>query len=90
MPRHFKNKLRQFLISHSLTLFVVVTGIGSTIMLYDALNPTDKWGQVVGNIVSEWSQVLGTILFTKVLLERGSQQRVSASTQKEMKAEAED
>ena len=73
MPRHFKNKLRQFLISHSLTLFVVVTGIG-WIVLYDALNPMDKWGQVVGNIVSEWSQVLGTILFTKVLIERGSKE----------------
>ena len=73
MPRHVKNKLRQFLISHSLTLFVVLTGIG-WIVLYDALNPMDKWGQVVGNIVSEWSQVLGTILFTKVLIERGSKE----------------
>jgi len=73
MPRHFKNRLREFLISHSLTMFIVLTGIG-WIILYDALNPMDKWGQVVGNIVSEWSQVLGTILFTKVLIERGSKE----------------
>jgi hypothetical protein len=73
MPRHFKNRVREFLISHSLTLFVVVTGIG-WIVLYGALNPMDRWGAVVGNIVSEWTQVLGIILFTKVLIERGSKE----------------
>lgn len=73
MPRHFKNRVREFLLSHSLTLFVVVTGIG-WMVLYGELSPTDKWGQVVGNIVSEWSQVLGMILFTKVLIERGSKE----------------
>jgi hypothetical protein len=73
MPRHFKNRVREFLISHSLTLFVVVTGIG-WMVLYSALNPMDKWGEVVGNIVSEWTQVLGMILFTKVLIERGSKE----------------
>lgn len=73
MPRHFKNRAREFLISHSLTLFVVVTGIG-WMVLYSALNPMDKWGEVVGNIVSEWTQVLGMILFTKVLIERGSKE----------------
>ena len=73
MPRHFKNKVREFLISHSLTLFIVVTGVGWT-ALYAALNPMDKWGEVVGNIVSEWTQVLGMILFTKVLIERGSKE----------------
>ncbi|MGE5710191.1 MAG: hypothetical protein ACM34B_08385 [Nitrospira sp.] len=73
MPRHFKNRLREFLTSHSLTLFVVGTGIG-WIVLYSALNPMDKWGEVVGNIVSEWTQVLGMVLFTKVLIERGSKE----------------
>ena len=73
MPRHFKNRLREFLTAHSLTLFVVVTGIG-WIVLYSALNPMDKWGEVVGNIVSEWTQVLGMVLFTKVLIERGSKE----------------
>lgn len=72
-PRHFKNRLRKFLVEHSLTLFIIATGIG-WIVLYRALNPMDKWGQVVGNIVSEWSQVLGMVLFTKVLVERGSKE----------------
>lgn len=72
-PRHFKNRLREFLVEHSLTLFIIASGIG-WIVLYSALNPMDKWGQVVGNIVSEWSQVLGMVLFTKVLVERGSKE----------------
>ncbi|HET7439636.1 MAG TPA: hypothetical protein VFJ56_09035 [Nitrospira sp.] len=72
-PRHFKNRLREFLVEHSLTLFIIASGIG-WIALYSALNPMDKWGQVVGNIVSEWSQVLGMVLFTKVLVERGSRE----------------
>ncbi len=73
MPRHFKNRVGGFLIAHSLTLFVVVTGIG-WIVLYSTLSPMDKWGEVVGNIVSEWTQVLGMILFTKVLIEQGSKE----------------
>lgn len=73
MPGHFKNQLREFLISHSLTLFVLGTGIG-WIVLYGKLDPMDKWGEVVGNIVSEWTQVLGMVLFTKVLVERGSKE----------------
>jgi hypothetical protein len=72
-PRHFKNRLREFLVEHSLTLFIIASGIG-WIALYSVLNPMDKWGQVVGNIVSEWSQVLGMVLFTKVLVERGSKE----------------
>jgi hypothetical protein len=28
-----------------------------------------KWGQVVGNIVSEWTQIFGLVLLTKRLIE---------------------
>jgi hypothetical protein len=28
-----------------------------------------KWGQVVGNIVSEWTQIIGTVWLTKKLIE---------------------
>jgi hypothetical protein len=31
-----------------------------------------KWGQVVGNIVSEWTQILGLVLLTKRMIETGS------------------
>ena len=73
VPMHLRGRLRAFFVSHSLTIFVIITGLG-WVSLYSTVNPMDKWGQVVGNIVSEWGQVLGTILFTKVLIERGSKE----------------
>jgi hypothetical protein len=39
------------------------------------MNPDSKWGQVVGNIVSEWTQVLGLVLMTKRLIEVGSKEK---------------
>jgi hypothetical protein len=33
-----------------------------------------KWGQVVGNIVSEWTQILGLVVLTKRLIELGSKE----------------
>ena len=39
------------------------------------MDPSSKRGQVVGNIVSEWTQILGFILMTKRLIEVGSKAR---------------
>ena len=36
---------------HSLTIFLVITGIG-WILAFRAMDSESKWGQVVGNIVS--------------------------------------
>ena len=58
---------------HSLTIFLVVTGAG-WILLFKTMNANGKWGQVVGNIVSEWTQIIGLVLLTKRLLERGSKE----------------
>jgi hypothetical protein len=33
-----------------------------------------KWGEVVGNIVSEWTQLLGLVLLTKRLVEEKSKE----------------
>jgi len=33
-----------------------------------------KWGQVVGSIVSEWTQIIGLVLLTKRLIERHSKE----------------
>ena len=38
------------------------------------LDPGSRWGQVVGNVLSEWLQVLGLVLMTKKLFERGSEE----------------
>jgi hypothetical protein len=63
----------ELLREHSLTLFLVVTGIG-WIVAFRAMDPTSKWGQVVGNIVSEWTQIFGLVLLTKRLMEIGSKE----------------
>jgi Na+/H+-translocating membrane pyrophosphatase len=73
-----KGKVRsaaaEFLREHSLTLFLVVTGI-AWVVAFRAMNPSGRWGQVVGNIVSEWTQILGLVLMTKRLIEVGSKAR---------------
>jgi hypothetical protein len=70
---HMKRIFRNFVYEHSLSIFLVITGIGWLIM-YLKMDPNSRWGQVVGNIVSEWVQTLGLILLTKRLLERGSKE----------------
>jgi len=63
----------EFLREHSLTIFLVITGTG-WVVAFRAMDPTSKWGQVVGNIVSEWTQILGLVLMTKRLMEVGSKE----------------
>src|SRR4030088_3091874 len=64
----------EFLREHSLTLFLLVTGIG-WVVAFKGMDPGSKWGQVVGNIVSEWTQILGLVLMTKRLMEVGFETR---------------
>jgi hypothetical protein len=53
---------------HSLTIFLLATGAG-WILLFMRSDPSAKWGTVVSNMVSEWSQLLGLVLLTKKLRE---------------------
>src|SRR3984893_1550930 len=73
-----KGKVRsaavELLREHSLTLFLLVTGI-AWVVAFKAMDPNSKWGQVVGNMVSEWTQILGLVLMTKRLMEVGSKSR---------------
>jgi cobalamin synthase len=69
LPVRFLETLRE----HSLTVFLLVTGIG-WVLLYAHSDSESKWGQVVGNIVSEWTQILGLVLLTKKLIEAGSKE----------------
>ena len=64
----------EFLREHSLTLFLLITGIG-WVIAFRAMDPNSKWGQVVGNVVSEWTQILGLVLMTKRLIEVGSKEK---------------
>jgi hypothetical protein len=63
----------EFLREHSLTLFLLITGVG-WVVAFKAMDPNSRWGQVVGNIVSEWTQILGLVLMTKKLMEIGSKE----------------
>lgn len=67
------NRLLETLREHSLTIFLLVTGVG-WVLLYAHSDSESKWGQVVGNIVSEWTQTLGLVLLTKKLIETGSKE----------------
>jgi hypothetical protein len=67
------NRILDFLWRHSLLLFIIVTGIGWTI-LFLRMDAQSKWGQVVGNIVSEWVQMGGLVFLTKRLVEKGSEE----------------
>ena len=62
-----------FLHRHSLLIFIVITGIGWA-LLFARMNADSKWGQVVGNIVSEWVQMAGLVFLTKRLIEIGSKE----------------
>jgi len=59
--------------NHSLSIFLLITGLG-WVALYVHVDSEAKWGQVVGNIVSEWTQIFGLVLLTKKLIEKGSKE----------------
>jgi hypothetical protein len=62
-----------FCIDHSLTIGLVITGV-MWALFYARLDPGGKTGQVVGNVVSEWTQLLGIVLITKYTREVGSKE----------------
>jgi hypothetical protein len=74
-PPHPKSRgaLARFLVDHSLTILLVVTGAAWTAG-YARMDPHGKPGQVVGNIVSEWTQVLGLVVITKYAREARSKE----------------
>ncbi len=67
------NPVLEMLREHSLTIFLLLTGLG-WVLLFAHADSESKWGQVAGNIVSEWTQILGTVLLTKRLVEIGSKE----------------
>ena len=70
---HLDNRFLDYLHEHSLLIFLTLTGIGWAILFWK-MNPVGKWGQVVGNIVSEWVQMGGLVFLTKRLIEKGSKE----------------
>jgi hypothetical protein len=70
---HLHHRIFDSLRNHSLTIFLAITGLGWA-LLFIKMDSEGKWGQVVGNIVSEWTQLLGLVLLTKRLIERKSKE----------------
>jgi hypothetical protein len=69
----WKSPVLEFLREHSLTVFLVITWIG-WVWAFRRMDTGSRWGQVVGNIVSEWTQILGLVWMTKILMEVGSRE----------------
>lgn len=72
-PRKWHHRQLKKLREHSLSIFLLITGAG-WVLLFAHSDSESKWGQVVGNIVSEWTQIIGTVLLTKRLIEIGSKE----------------
>ena len=72
-PLHLSDSAWQTISNHSLTIFLLVTGLG-WVAVYKHADPESKWGQVVGNVVSEWTQILGLVIMTKRLIEPHSKE----------------
>jgi hypothetical protein len=73
LPKSVLKPTLEFLRDHSLSIFLLITGIG-WVILYVKMDCNSKWGQVVGNVVSEWTQIFGLVLLTKRMIERHSKE----------------
>ena len=71
--KHFENPILDFLYHHSLTLVLLAAGV-ALFFVFRSKDPTSKWGEVVGNSLSETVQMLGIVFLTKRLVERGSKE----------------
>jgi hypothetical protein len=72
-PHHSLRPVWEKFLQHSLSIFLLITGIG-WVALFAKSEPNSKWGQVAGNIVSEWTQIFGLVVMTKKLMEAHSKE----------------
>ena len=73
LPKSILRPTLEFLRDHSLSIFLLITGVG-WVILYIVMDCNSKWGQVVGNVVSEWTQIFGLVILTKHMIERHSKE----------------
>jgi hypothetical protein len=72
-PRRLQGSAWEIISDHSLTLFLLITGVG-WVAVYRHADPQSKWGQVAGNLLSEWTQILALVIMTKRLMETHSKE----------------
>jgi hypothetical protein len=70
---HVHVRVGRFLVEHSLTFVLSLTG-AAWLVAYLRSDVDSKSGEVLGNIVSDWTQVLGLVLLTKYVWERSSKE----------------
>ena len=70
---HLHVRIGRFLVRHSLTVVLIATG-AVWVAIYVRSDVDSKYGAVVGNIVSQWTQLLGIVLITKYASEIGSKE----------------
>jgi hypothetical protein len=63
----------EWLRDHSLSIFLLLSGL-AWLWLYVSMDAQSRWGQVLGNLFSEWTQVFVLVLMTKRLIERHSKE----------------
>ena len=73
LPKSILKPTLEFLRDHSLSIFLLITGIG-WVILYIEMDSNSKWGQVVGNEVSQWTQIFGLVVLTKHVIEKHSKE----------------
>jgi hypothetical protein len=73
LPKSILKPALEFLRDHSLSIFLLITGIG-WVILYIEMDSNSKWGQVVGNEVSQWTQIFGLVILTKHMIEKHSKE----------------
>jgi len=71
--RHLHARVKSFLIVHSLSIALALTGM-VWVAIFARSDVDSKTGQVIGNIVSDWTQVLGLVVLTKYARESGSKE----------------
>ena len=72
-PRHLHARVSRVVQQHSLPIVLAITGVLWGVA-YAEVDVNSKWGAVVGNIFSDWTQVLGLVLITKYAREAGSKE----------------
>jgi hypothetical protein len=73
LPKSILKPTLEFLRDHSLSIFLLITGI-AWVTLYIKMDCNSKWGEVVGNEVSQWTQILGLVVLTKHMIEKHSKE----------------
>jgi len=73
VPPILRHHIPAWLHEHSLTVMLLLTWV-LWIWWFASIDANGKTGQVVGNVVSEWGQIISLVWFTKYLTERGSKE----------------